>query len=397
MKSIIVIPSYWRKGDLGNDDTVYDHPTDLNDVEETISRTLESLKYVKGNFDVLVIGAPTRSAIGSEMDKKLISMLKQIKLIQQVHYFGNNSFLSLKKFIKNNFPNYSSLISNRGYANIRNLCILLPHILDFDIAILIDDDELITDENYIYKATEFIGNRIENKTLGLVVGFYKNPNGSIYIEDKNNPWWELVWNKTKLMNDTFKKIFEREGRLVDTTIAFGGNMIIYRDVWIKIPFDPLIKRGEDMDFLRNVKMSKFGVKLDKELFIEHYPPKSKTPYLTRLKEDIYRFLYAQAKNEHLGIDSNNYLPYPGSFFENTQGKVILTELLYYIFQNKDELIKNNSLSDLLDKMEDINLIHDNAVKFAQENKDSFNNYQKSWEEMMKSIQGFIPKDIFVRI
>ncbi|OLS20031.1 MAG: hypothetical protein HeimC3_42420 [Candidatus Heimdallarchaeota archaeon LC_3] len=389
MKSIIVVPSYWRKGELEEDDIIYDHPTDLINPEETISKTLESLKIVKGNFDILVIGAPTNPSIGNEMDEKIVSIIKLANLSAQVFYFGHKNFQSLQKSLKNVFPKFSSLVSNRGYSNIRNLCILIPHLLDYEIAIFIDDDELITDKNYVIKATEFIGKTINKTLLGLVVGFYKNLDGSIYVDESNIPWWELVWNKPKLMNEGFRIVEESITRLADTPFAFGGNMIIHKHVWLKIPFDPLIRRGEDMDYLRNVKMFEFGVKLDRKLFIEHRPPKSKTPYLTRLHEDIYRFLYAQAKTKYFGLKSVDYLPYPGSFFINTQGKVLLTELLYFIYYSQKDLIQIKSFEDLLDKLKELKPIYDKAIKFANENKNFYSNFQKQWKEMMK----IVPKDI----
>ena len=393
MKPVIVIPSYWSKGIGKSDDVIYDHPTDLDDPEETISKTILSLNNIIGNFDVLVIGIPTRPSIGTEMDYKILTILNEINKQHNLFYFGHKSFLELKNFLDSKLQNFSDLVSNRGYGNVRNLCLLVPHILGYDVVVLIDDDEIISDELYFKKATEFIGKKLDNNILGLVVGFYKNPNGSIFLDEENNPWWELVWNKKHLMNEGFKIVSQQEGRLVDTPFAFGGNMVVIRDVWIKVPFDPLIKRGEDMDFLRNVKKDKFSVKLDKELFIEHHPPKGKKTYSLKFQEDIFRFLYAQAKNESLNIDSLEYMPYPGYFLKNTSGKVLITELLYYIFYNKDNLIKINSSEALIEEFRKIDFTHKDGLKFAITNKDKYRVFQQKWQHFLQTSIANMGKDL----
>ncbi|MHA2103057.1 MAG: glycosyltransferase family 2 protein [Candidatus Hodarchaeales archaeon] len=393
--SIIVIPSYWCKGELGNKDVIYDHPTDLVDPEETLSSTLRSLTNISGNFKVLVIGAPTKPDIGEEMDKKIRNLIEEMKLSYQTYYFGHKNFEDLKEFLKAKIPIVQSdILSNRGYSNIRNLCIFIPHLLDHDIAILIDDDEIITDPDFISKATEFIGKEINKKSLGLVVGFYKNSEGSIFVDESSLPWWELFWNKPKLMNEAFRIAENTLGeRLIDVPFAFGGNMVISKDCWRKVPFDPLVRRGEDMDYLRNVKNSGFTVKLDKELFIVHVPPKSKSPYLFRLKEDIYRFIYAQSKNNYFNIENKEYYPYPGFFFDETEGKALLTELLYYIYNSQEELSKIRSLEELLENFKKINLISHDAVDFAKEFAGSYENFKNRWQELMKKVPVLQPDEV----
>ncbi|MHA2202218.1 MAG: hypothetical protein ACW991_00880, partial [Candidatus Hodarchaeales archaeon] len=271
---IIVVPTYWKKGSLTNTDSIYDHPTDLLFPEETLTRTLLSFSNIEGDFDVLVIGAPTRDEIGKEMDSKVEILLKELNLPYNLSYFGFEEYQRLKKYLNSiSLSEFSTLVSNMGYGNIRNLCILIPHLLDKNISILIDDDEIITEPNFLRIATEFIGTKSDGKTLGLILGFYRNEDGSVFLNESKVPWWELVWNKPKIMNKAFE-IIEGKSRLVDTPFAFGGNMVIHRNCWIRVPFDPLMTRGEDMDYLRNVKYFGFDAQLDRSLSIIHIPPKS---------------------------------------------------------------------------------------------------------------------------
>ncbi|MHA2364624.1 MAG: hypothetical protein ACXAC7_11760 [Candidatus Hodarchaeales archaeon] len=387
---IVVIPTYWRKGNLEKQDFVYDHPTDLINPEETISKTLESLVSINGSFDVLVIGVPTRPSIGNEVDKKVKDIIKALNLPYKVQYFGSNEFSNLKNHFNSKFPKeIADIPSNQGYSNIRNLCLLIPHLLGYQTVVLIDDDELITDKDFIRKSTEFIGKEINGKILGLILGFYRNRDGSFYLDESNIPWWELVWNKINWMNEAFKIIEDPGNRLVDTPFAFGGNMVITRKCWINVPFDPLIRRGEDMDYLRNVKFSGFDAKLDKTLSIIHCPPQSKTSYLTRFQEDIYRFLYAKAKIKFLGLKSEHFDPYPGYFYKQTEGKVILTELLYHIFHNFEELIEVLNSDELFKELRKFSSIFKEASRFANTNSGSFKNFQERWQIMFKEGFGHI--------
>ena len=80
MKTLIVIPTYWRHEtyDLnGQQLPVYDHPTPVN-TKGTFTKALESLKIIKGaDFVVLVIASAVSAKAMKEMYKKIRTELKQ--------------------------------------------------------------------------------------------------------------------------------------------------------------------------------------------------------------------------------------------------------------------------------------------------------------------------------
>ncbi|MHA1226476.1 MAG: hypothetical protein ACTSPV_07015 [Candidatus Hodarchaeales archaeon] len=396
---IIVIPTYWKKGPLKEDDSIYDHPTDLLNPEETISKTLQSFKNVQGKFDILIIGIPTRPSIGNEMDDKIQEIVKNLKLPMKTLYFGYKEYNQLRFFLKSEFSSkFSKLCSNRGYGNVRNLCILIPHLLRYNITILIDDDEIVTDRNFVKKATEFIGKKLNGKTLGLVLGLYRNEDGSILLDETKVPWWELVWNKVKIMNEAFKTISQTNAnRLIEVSFAFGGNMVIHRDCWVKVPFDPIITRGEDMDYLRNARFMGFDAKLDRSLSIIHIPPKTQTSYIERLRQDIFRFIYTKIKLEKLGIKVEDFDPYPGYFLRHTNGKVLLTELLYFIFHNQNDLIRVENSKELFEALQKMPLVFKETFTFAQSNSNYYIRFQKKWEEFMNQLPSDIPFEVAMKI
>ncbi|MEA3420531.1 MAG: hypothetical protein U9Q97_02490 [Acidobacteriota bacterium] len=131
------------------------------------------------------------------------------------------------------------------------------------------------------------------------------------------------------MNEAFDRIIGCEPRLKETPFVFGGNMVIHRNLFTVVPFDPGITRGEDIDFLINAKMFGFSFFLDNQLSIKHLPPPKTHPTWMHLREDIYRFIYERAKIEHqkevkgmTKIYSEEFDPYPGCFLKmNLEEKI----------------------------------------------------------------------------
>ncbi|MHA1168599.1 MAG: hypothetical protein ACTSP4_02100 [Candidatus Hodarchaeales archaeon] len=389
--TLIVIPSYWCKGGPTKEDIVYDHPTDLLKKEETLSRTLKSLTIIDDNFDVLVVGVPTRACIGKEMDNRLQELIKRAKLPFRLIYCGYGHLLRLKDSIRALCTlEEMDIISNKGYGNIRNLGLFISHLLGYDIVIMIDDDELIDDRYFIKKATEFIGKDMEGKILGLVAGYYRNNDGSIFLDESKVMWWQLVWNKPRIMNEAFKITINGsnnhgDNRLVNTPFAFGGNLVIHRKCWKVVPFDPKIARGEDMDYLRNVKHYGFSVKLDRKLSIVHLPPETTATHHEKFIQDALRFLYASKKAKRMGINPDDYDPYPGYFLKGTEGKVLLTELLYMIYQDTDDILKINHVQDLVYFLKEKNPFFEEACTNAEINSGSYMKFQAIWVNLLEKI------------
>lgn len=384
-KTVVVIPTYWKKGPLTSEDALYDHPTDLVNPKETLSRTLNSLTKLDGKFSIIVLGIPTRPSIGEEMDKEITNIISSQTMTQETMYFGHKALMDLRKRLsKELHNNLINLVSNQGYGNVRNLCILLPYLLNYEVAILIDDDEIITNKKFVGNATEFIGKVTENdKVLGLVLGFYRNKDGSVLSDETQTPWWEqLFWNKNALKNQSFEIIDKKnQPRLVPTPFALGGNMVIYKDCFT-IPFDPLVSRGEDMDYLRNIQYFGFDAKLDRSLSVTHLPPKTEISYVKKFQQDIRRFVYSYYKSSYMKINPNKYDPYPGYFLKQVEGKILMTELLYYIFQNHEQFYNVKSQKELISKIQEFPSILSESTSKYKKQKDSYLRFQKEWEELL---------------
>jgi hypothetical protein len=163
-----------------------------------------------------------------------------------------------------------------------------------DAALLIDDDEVFEDPGFIDKTKEFIGTDVDGTFIDAVAGYYLQPDGDYHVDMPMNPWAKF-WDKKACMNIAFDKVIGTSPRLKITPFVFGGNMVIHKNLFMDIPFDPMVPRGEDIDYLLNASMFGHSFYLDNELSIKHLPPAKSHPVWKQMREDIYRFVYERAK------------------------------------------------------------------------------------------------------
>ncbi|MGO1370977.1 MAG: Crp/Fnr family transcriptional regulator, partial [Senegalia sp. (in: firmicutes)] len=267
--------------------------------------------------------------------------------------------------------------------NVRNMCLFSAHILASDVIILIDDDEIIENKDFISMSKKYIGKRIYGEIIYGVAGYYLNKHDEYYDDVDMEPWmtyWDRFGSKAK----AFDKIIGCEPRLKQTPFAFGGAMVIHKNLYQLIAFDPNITRGEDIDYLINSKMFGFNFFLDNKLSVKHLPPKKNHPVWQRFREDIYRFMYERAKissqyevNNMTIVKPEDFDPYPGEFLKNDlEDKIYKTNVLLsleYLAEGNTEASKESMKNIYISKYE--------AVK----EKDPFTQYrhiQKNWQKLI---------------
>jgi hypothetical protein len=325
MKVTMVIPSYWsraRKVGWKEGDAIYDHPTPL-DSEGTLLRAIQSIEKLEDkDFQLVILAVATAEDIENQVEKKIANIIQSSNPGVEVLLFGHSHLKQIHDIlISESKKEYIDLLQLRGYANIRNLCLFIPHIMDSEAAVLIDDDEVFEDPEFMSKAKEFIGRVVGGKAINAVAGYYLQPDGDYHVKKPFRPWMEY-WDQYDRMNEAFDRIIGREPRLKETPFVFGGNMVIHRNLFTVVPFDPDITRGEDIDFLINAKMFGFPFFLDNQLSIKHLPPPKTHPVWRSLREDLYRFIYERAKinnqKEVKGMTRvypDEFDPYPGCFLK----------------------------------------------------------------------------------
>lgn len=95
----------------------------------------------------------------------------------------------------------------------------------------------------------------------------------------------------------------------------------HREAFRRVSFDPWIARGEDLDYMLDLRMYGSDIWFDNTWYMHHLPPETKREGL-RFRQDIFRWLYEYRKVEYgrtqidlLQIKPQSLLPYPGPFLE----------------------------------------------------------------------------------
>lgn len=321
----MVIPSYWgRRKEQGwrETDAVYDHPTPL-DEEGTLGRTLNSLSILENkNFTLIVLGVATAPDIHREVELRVSSIVKEAAPDLETIIFSYSHLDNIHEYLQNqDKEELTPLLQLKGYPCVRNLCIFLPHLLGSEVAVLIDDDEIFEDPQFMDKALEFIGKAFHGKKVLAVAGYYINPDNDFFL-NREILSWMTYWNKIDCMNRAFKKIIAKGSRLKETPFVFGGNMVVHRELFTSVPFDSYITRGEDIDYLINAKMFGYTFFLDNKLSIKHDAPPTTHPHWRRVREDIYRFVFEKSKLKAqtptpsmVQVTAEELDPYPGEFLK----------------------------------------------------------------------------------
>jgi len=219
-----------------------------------------------------------------------------------------------------------------------------------------------------------------------MAGYYINKHNQ-YYDDVKTEHWMTYWDRFGFKAKAFDEIIGSPPRIKRTPFAFGGAMILHRDLFQSVPFDPQITRGEDIDYLINSKMYGFSFFLDNTLSIKHLPVPKKHPQWKRIREDIYRFVYEREKiasqyktGNMVMVSPEDFDPYPGEFLrEDLDEKIFRSNIMLAT----DYMMKGDT-EGVAESLDNIMI----ARKEAKPDYDSFSRYrndQKLWEQVCSII------------
>jgi hypothetical protein len=332
MKKAIVIPIYLRLNKL-------EELTKAKGLELT-KRAVNSLKAVNDQDFTLILpvcfdlGGKDEETLLVELDGVLRTEIKPLRK-EGTLIFSSRHLKSLREVLdQKHFSDFSARIGLKGFSKIRNMGLLLAEAVGTEVVVFIDNDEVVEDPNYLETACQYLNETWNGKVVSGKGGFYINPDGAILLPPQHL-WWRFLWDKTKWMNRVWERILSSRDRLVESPMLLGGNLVLHRDLFRHVPFDPCIPRGEDTDYLINASQLGFNLFFDKALTIRHLHPERTGVYFEEeLKGDIERFLYERSKTKakfQMNLD-----PYPGRFLKWTlYPKAALTSTLLSL----DDLMK----------------------------------------------------------
>ncbi|MCG2808414.1 MAG: hypothetical protein L6413_09165, partial [Coriobacteriia bacterium] len=358
----------------------YDHPTPI-DSEGTLPACLRSLQEVEGLGKVVLIVAATDPAIEHQAEDCVREILEGFPDIDAL-VFGPAELGSLHRRLEQlEFSDMIHGVSLVGYGAVRNVGLMAAAVLGCDSVVFLDDDQIITDKQFLIRAAEGLTERLDDGRVVLAkTGYYTDEDGR-YQHHVKPTFADSFWRKEDAFNDALS-IVDAPPRIKESPLAFGGCLTLHRDMFVNVSFDPWVMRGEDVDYVINARMHGGDVFLDGEWSVVHNPPKLPSEAL-QFRQDVYRFVYEHRKIEFAKsqvdlrqVTAESLAPFPGNFLgSSVTWRALLTALLKGFTTRREGglyfRIARVALSE--------------AGEYARQNCNNYFDFQRRWPMLMDRI------------
>ncbi len=383
MNPAVIIPTFFtaptRKRGVPSD--LYDHPTPLN-MTGTLARCLDSLSHVRGLGQVVILVAAEG---GAQVEDQAAAQVQEIAgKFPHMHTLvvGRAEAQIVQQRLEQlGFGDQSHAIGLEGCSSIRNLGLVLAQVLGFDSVVFVDDDEVIDDEAFLEKAMYGLG-KLTKKGIPILAksGFYFNDEGT-YLSKSQKRWYNHFWQQGRAFNNWITKAMAGP-RLSRSNHVCGGCLALHRETYRRLSFDPWIKRGEDMDYLLDLRMYGSDIWFDNQWSLTHLPPRDKGEG-HRFYRDIYRWVYeyykiefSRAQIDLLQIKPSSLMPYPGPFLEPGITKRI----------KRTAFLRSLVRPDKRKYREGAKAAANQATEYAQEHCMKYFEFQYTWGEIMARME-----------
>lgn len=382
MNPLIVIPVFISsaRNNANSVTTTYDHPSTLGHIDE-LPRCLESLSKLDHMVPIVVLVAAD-SEIATPATERVRAICDQYTTLDIIVVGEAELSLVRKRFEQLNLDTLEDEIGLVGYAAIRNLGLVLANVLGFDAVVFLDDDEVVDDADFMTKAMYGLG-KLTKRGIPILAktGYYLNAEGT-YHSMSQDKWYNRYWEQGRAFNKWIDKAM-RGPRLSRSNHVCGGCLAIHREAFMRVCFDPWCVRGEDLDYLLDLRMFGSDVWFDNLWKLHHLPSASRSEG-TRFRQDIYRWLYEFRKIEYSRsqvdlqqIKPSSLEPYPGPFLEEGIEKRVKRTAWLRSFGRPDKAAYREAAGAAA---------RDAAV-YAQENCANYFEFQSIWPEVMARLEG----------
>jgi len=193
------------------------------------------------------------------------------------------------------------------YSSARNLGIYCAcSAFDPERIVFLDDDCYIERPEKLMAALQLIGERLDGKEIIAVSGLYEDL--ALSKRKSRHRYEELAPTSILTGMSSFLKrsfLTDQQQRLtLMPHHTLGGALVLSRKVFMSLPFDPFIPRGEDHAYCVDLKQRcgrGFTIVRDNQFVVQHgsQPKVSPNRQETNTLRDIFRFVYLQFKvGEH---------------------------------------------------------------------------------------------------
>ncbi len=369
MPNCMIIPTYWFTPDLSSW-KIFDHPISVFE-EGTLGRTLDNLEKMKYPDPIVLFPAPINPVIEAKVKQIAARRSLDIRI-----FTGTDLKQACSVLTKKGFPDeFIGAISLNSYGSVRNLGLIYAALNGFDNVIMIDDDECI-DKEYHTAALQYMGEQINGEEILGKTGCVIDEDGRKFYDGQASYILEN-WPKDVLFNENVQKELESKDSLSCCTVAFGGNMVINKKMFLHVPFDPYGSRGEDDDYVLNARYCGYPFFFDQNFLLLHLPPKRKGSFWARQRQDILRFKYLREKVRLFGFDPESLGTFMEYFTkEDLEYKAVSSSVLaaqHFVDEDREEFKEflNNAI---LAESTPVSEFHSRAETFLR--------FLDAWEAVM---------------
>ena len=383
LNPVVIVPTFITasrrrseaKGIVAN----YDHTTDINEPGE-LARCLESLQNVEGLGVVLLLVAADHAIEGEAM-VKVHRVVAQFPALNVIVAGAVELGLVRQRMDQLGIDGVTTQIGLRGYGAVRNFGLVLADTLGFDAAVFIDDDEVIDDPAFLRKAMYGLG-KLTKKGIPILVktGYYLNDQGS-FLSKWEDKWYNRFWQQGRVFNEWIRSAMQGP-RISRSNHVCGGCLAVHKEAFKRLSFDPWIPRGEDLDYMLNLRMYGSDIWFDNQWHVRHLPPPSKSEG-NRFRQDIFRWMYEHDKMEYSNslidlqkITPHSLKPYPGPFLEKGLRRRIWLTALLRSFGRPDKKAYRAAAR----------VATGEATRYAQENCKKYFEFQYIWPDIMDALE-----------
>lgn len=383
MNPLVVIPTYIsargrREGSPLA--TIYDHATPLGR-EGELPRCLKSLTRARdlGAVAILVAAEPGVEEQAAEKIRRIAAQFPQMSIMV---VSSQELDIVHRRFEQLGMGRLESEVGLTGYSAVRNMGLVLANVLGFDSVVFLDDDEIVEDPDFLVKGMYGLG-KLTRRGIPILAktGYYINEEGT-YHSMSQDKWYNHYWEQGKAFNTWIDEAMAGP-RLSRSNHVCGGCLAIHREAFKRLSFDPWISRGEDLDYLLNLRMYGSDIWFDNQWTLRHLPPKTVNEG-RRFRQDVYRWLYEFRKMEYSRtqidlqqVKPSSLVPYPGPFLEPGIQKRI----------KRTAILRSLARRDKREYRKAAKAARAEAAEYASRNCAKYFEFQYVWPELMARTEG----------
>lgn len=382
MNPVIVIPTFVssrRRREGGSVVTTYDHATPVTQSGE-LPRLLHSLQKVQGvgQIVILVISEPS---IENQAAEKVQAQASKYPSLNIAVIGAAELGLIQQRMEQLGLGKLSKEIGLAGYGAIRNVGLVVANTLGFDAIVFLDDDEIVDEADFLRRAMYGLG-KLTKKGIPILAktGYYFNSEGT-FLSKSQDKWYNHFWQQGKAFNKMMNKAMHGP-RLSRSNHVCGGCLVLHKEAFKRLSFDPWIARGEDLDYMLDLRMYGSDIWLDNQWSLRHLPPETESEG-TRFRQDIFRWLYEYRKIEYsrtqidlLQVKPSSLEPYPGPFLEpGITWRIRLTAFLRSLARPDKRAYRRAAKAAAGE-----------AATYAQRNCSKYFEFQFVWPELMARME-----------